>query len=444
MSRISFSQHRPRFPSAACALLLASGFAALGCDPKEEQPDADAIAIGALLPFTGKEAAIGRNLEQAMLLAIEDVNQAGGVGGRKLRLISRDSNSGSERGLEELLQLLYTDQVQYLVGPEENELANAIVSDIKGLDILNILPGYAAPPIEHVSTKGSWIRLAPSPAALGCGMAANAIADGARTANAIVSQDDFNGNLAADFAAQFDRLGGKLLPSVPVIAGANSYSRKITQAFNYGADQTLLIAYPTTASTIATEWTINSHKGSWYLSPMLHAEVFLLNTPFGALNGFRGLSPSQSLLSECTAGDTAEQVVCTHDNADNFGRHFADYWDGDEALPAARFYYDAVALLALGLERGFGEQGKLPSTRVLRDDIRDLGTQSGSSIFWWDLSSALQDVTKAREVSYVGAAAEYNFDRYGAAQHVIFDTWSIQNDSFIDTGALKAECPVTY
>lgn len=38
---------------------------------------------------------------KAILLAQEDVNRAGGVGDKAVRLISRDSNSGSERGFND-------------------------------------------------------------------------------------------------------------------------------------------------------------------------------------------------------------------------------------------------------------------------------------------------------------------------------------------------------
>ncbi|HSU39174.1 MAG TPA: ABC transporter substrate-binding protein, partial [Polyangiaceae bacterium] len=88
-------QLRTRATAAACALAFLAG----GCAPAKEESTAGTIAVGALLPFTGKEAALGRNMEQALLLAVHDVNEAGGVAGQKLRLVTRDSNSGSERGL---------------------------------------------------------------------------------------------------------------------------------------------------------------------------------------------------------------------------------------------------------------------------------------------------------------------------------------------------------
>ena len=53
------------------------------CSSSPEEPEGESIPVGVVLPFTGKEAAIGRNLEQAILLAQEDVNRAGGSATRR-------------------------------------------------------------------------------------------------------------------------------------------------------------------------------------------------------------------------------------------------------------------------------------------------------------------------------------------------------------------------
>jgi hypothetical protein len=412
------------------------------CGQDEPGPAADAIPVGVALPFTGREASSGRNLEQALLLAVEDVNAAGGIGGRPLALESRDSNSGSERGFNDLLELLYSEGVKYLIGPEETELATQILPDIKGLDVFNLLPGYAAPTIERVSTSGAWLRLAPSSRAIGCAMAKQQIQSGTRTANAIVSPDDFNSSLAAAFNGQFGNQGGILLPSITVRPDATSYLDPIQQAFRYGADRTLLIAYPAIASTIVTEWEVAGRPGSWDLSPMLHAQVFLQNTPFGALHGYSGLSPSLSLPSECQALDpeNPSDMTCARDNADAFIEHFVARWDGDRPLPAAHFYYDALVLLAMGLQYGLATDGELPTPTALQRDIRRLSTAFEQGR-WGELPNAFQRLAQGAPVRYVGAAAEYSFDVYGAAVHTIFDTWTIDGRSFVDTGPLMASCP---
>jgi len=423
---------------AACALL------ATACSG--EAPDTaedEGIAVGALLPFTGKEAAIGRNLEQALLLAVADVNQAGGIAGKPLRLITRDSNSGSERGLEQLLQLLYTDKVAYLIGPEETKLAQEVVPDVKALNVLELLPGYAAPSIEHAGTRGAWIRLAPSTEAFACAMGKQVVRSAATTINALVAADDYSPALASDFTSRFGSLGGKSLPSVTVPIGASTYARQVAQVMSYGADMTLLMAPPESAATITTEWTIDGRHGRWYLSPLLRADGFLQNIPFGTLNGALGLSPSTSLASECTPTDT-DDLRCTHSNAAAFAEHFADYWQGDRPFPVANFYYDALVLLALALNKGQFEDDTQPGPRGVHADIRELGSPDAVPVRWNDLRGPFAEVRFGTQVRYIGAAAEYEFDVYGAAQHTVFDTWAIDNDGFVDTGTVKAVCPIKF
>lgn len=430
--------HRARamWATLACALLTGA------CGPSDAE-DQDGIPVGVLLPFTGTEAALGRNLEQALLLAVKDVNDAGGIGGQKLRLVTRDSNSGSDRGLDQLLQLLYADKVKYLIGPEETDLANAIVPDVKALNIIDILPGYTAPAIEHSARSGAWMRLAPSTDALSCAMAKQVRLEGARTANVLTTIDDYNSSLASDFLSQFGSEGGISLPTVTAPSGSSTYAKQVDQVMTYGADVTLLMAPPESASVIATEWTIDGRHGDWYLSPLLRAEVFLANIPFGTLNGAHGLSPSSNLPSECTRAD-GDELRCTHSNAKTFAAHFADHWEGDQPFAAATYYYDALVLLALGLNKGLSQEGKLPTTQQLHEDIRELGDPDAPPVRWNNLREPFAEVRLGTSFRYVGAATEYEFDRYGATHHSVFDHWEVQNDGFVGTGTFEAVCPHTY
>jgi ABC-type branched-subunit amino acid transport system substrate-binding protein len=430
---------------ASAVTVAAFAVSALACADDSGKLPPDAIVIGSLLPFTGGEAALGSNLEQAMLLAVEDVNAAGGVHGRPLALISRDSNSGSSRGLDGLLGLLYTDQVRYLIGPEEGDLANEIVSDIKALDVLNVLPGYTAPSVRRsTSSGGAWMRLAPSPGAIGCGMAVNMLQQGVMKANTITARDDYNQGLASQFSAQFSRLGGEVLPSVTIDAGLESYGSDVSRVFSYGADRTLLIAYPATASTVVTEWGFAGGTGAWFLSPMLQADGFLLNVPYKVLEGQTGLSPSLSLRNECVVADVdhPERLTCVRDNAARFGAHFEERWGGPP-FPAAHFYYDAVVLVAMGLEYSLAQGGELPSAAALQHTIRALATPDVTAARWSDLKLGFALLKNHTPVRYVGAAAEYDFDDYGAAQYVVFDTWRIESQRFVGQESLKAVCPAT-
>ena len=115
---------RARFRTAWRAVV--SGVAvvlAAGCAAEATRgPPPNAIVIGAALPFSGPLSTTGVQLERALRLAIEDVNAAGGVNGRPLYLKVRDTNSGSERGLNALLDLSQSALSQHLAVLREEGL----------------------------------------------------------------------------------------------------------------------------------------------------------------------------------------------------------------------------------------------------------------------------------------------------------------------------------
>jgi ABC-type branched-subunit amino acid transport system substrate-binding protein len=416
--------------------------AVAGCAQQKASADSEASPIGVALPFTGDSASIGQNLERALQLAIEDVNRASSKDARKLRLEIRDSNSGSQRGLDALLDLLYQEQVEYLIGPEENQLATEIVPDIKGLGVLNVFPGYASPPVQRVGFHdGAWLRLPPTTVAFGCGIAQLARSLKTSTANIVVTQDDFNQAVSSDFASEFVFDGGRLLPSFTVKDGESSYVKTAMKAASAGADRTLLFAEPKTASRMVTESAVAGRQQGWLLGPMLNTPGFLGNVPSGVLKGSWGVSPTLSLSSECeqVEDEYGGPVKCSHENADAFADHFASRWDGERPFPAAHFYYDAVVLLAMGLEYARGKGFSSPTASELQSFIVKL-SQASERGAWNDLEASFSKLSQGVAVTYVGAAAIYEFDQYGAATHVLFDSWTIDHFNYESGDTLRSQC----
>ena len=62
------------------------------CSGATEAPD-DTIKIGLLLPFTGNASATAANLERAAIYAVDRINAGGGVKGRQLKVVARDTHS---------------------------------------------------------------------------------------------------------------------------------------------------------------------------------------------------------------------------------------------------------------------------------------------------------------------------------------------------------------
>lgn len=433
---------RMRIPMTVSRLALVSVLIA-GCVASSGPPE-DAIVIGAALPFSGPLASTGQNLERAITLAVEDANAAGGVHGRPLYIEMRDSNSGSARGLDEILGLLYEDDVRYLIGPEENQLASELVRDIKGLDRLQLLPSFAAPGLKDPGTQGAWLLLAPPASLVGCVLATMAYLNGARTANAVAARDAYHTEVAIFFTSTFSALGGLALPTVTVAEGLPSYRRAVLQTQEYATDVSVLLAYPETAASLVSE----SAEGAdiqWMLSPLLHDEAFLWNVPGRLLEGAEGVSPSLNLAEECELSGTpmTSRVPCRIGGARAFSDHFAVRWGGDRPLPAAHFYYDAVILLALALEYASAQGIEDPTPQELRGFIIELSAANSDDIVEWSsLEPALARMSRVDlgVPEYHGAAGEYDFDRYGRNVRRFTSVYSVWNGAFLQGQGVA--CPV--
>jgi branched-chain amino acid transport system substrate-binding protein len=71
----------------------------------------ESIKIGALLPLTGSGALYGKYAKNGIELATGEINQAGGVNGKKLEVVMEDSQSNPASGVSAYHKLLDVDRV---------------------------------------------------------------------------------------------------------------------------------------------------------------------------------------------------------------------------------------------------------------------------------------------------------------------------------------------
>jgi ABC-type branched-subunit amino acid transport system substrate-binding protein len=98
---------------AASALL-----AACNNDQAEENGEANGepIRMGALVPLTGFVGILGPAMQNNAQLAVEEINEAGGVLGRPIELIVEDTASDPDTAVERARKLIQQDQTDVIVG----------------------------------------------------------------------------------------------------------------------------------------------------------------------------------------------------------------------------------------------------------------------------------------------------------------------------------------
>jgi branched-chain amino acid transport system substrate-binding protein len=98
------------------AVLLISGLIT-GTAFAMGQDEEGSIKIGAILAVTGGASFLGAPEAKTMEMVVEDINAAGGINGKMIELIIKDSAANPEKAISFAKQLIEEDQVIAIVGP---------------------------------------------------------------------------------------------------------------------------------------------------------------------------------------------------------------------------------------------------------------------------------------------------------------------------------------
>src|SRR5258708_19941206 len=75
------------------------------------------IKVGVYGPFTGGSAGMGVSMRNGAALAIDEINAAGGILGKRVIMIARDDEARNERGAQIMQELLEKENVVPLPRP---------------------------------------------------------------------------------------------------------------------------------------------------------------------------------------------------------------------------------------------------------------------------------------------------------------------------------------
>src|SRR5215510_6032190 len=107
-------------PSFTVSLLAALGMA---CSSDTRQ--GPHVTLGVLLPYTGEASALSANLEKGSLLAVDEMNQAGGASGLPVEIVFGNTFSDPERAVEQA-RMLAEEGAVAVIGPGGDEGAEAV------------------------------------------------------------------------------------------------------------------------------------------------------------------------------------------------------------------------------------------------------------------------------------------------------------------------------
>ncbi len=104
------------------------------------EKSADSIKVGADLEMTGGSATYGISSKNAIELAFKEINEKGGVNGKKLELVVADNKSEAAEATNAMQKLVSQDKVVAVIGPNLSSSVIAASAINNGSKVLDITP----------------------------------------------------------------------------------------------------------------------------------------------------------------------------------------------------------------------------------------------------------------------------------------------------------------
>lgn len=397
----------------AAAGLLPLAVAACG-DKDSKSSSADSVRVGAVMTISGTLGSGASIEQQGIQLAVDEINAAGGVGGKPLEITFMDEESKAEKTLE-AFQSLYAAGIKLVVGPgfsggtlkatQEFGIAN-------GMAVIT----YAAtsPAITTLADNGLVNRTAPSDAFQGVVAASVAKNDYKAAKAAIIYLDNPYGNGLADaFEAEFKKLGGAVTTkkSYPELEDSQiatyDFSSLVTAMFTDAPDLIYLITYESDGAQL-TKAMKAAYLAQTGAKPIIMgcdgnvAEGFIANADPDVIKGMVGTQPSPIETDPDYAG---------------FLTRFKAKWNAEGGLYSSTAY-DAVYLMALAIEAAGGStEGTDVAPHIVASST---GGEKVKPTGWADAA------TKARagtDIDFVGVSGPVDLDANGDPTSGSYEIW---------------------
>lgn len=131
------------------AMVLAGAATALSATRVRAQATKAPFSFGVALPLTGPAAPGGVDQVQSLQWAVDDINAAGGAGGRKLELVAVDTQAKPQVGVEAVTRLISFNKVPLFVGAYSAVVA-AVAPIANRTQTLMLVAGANSPRIAHM------------------------------------------------------------------------------------------------------------------------------------------------------------------------------------------------------------------------------------------------------------------------------------------------------
>ena len=350
-------------PGRALRLLLACALVvtAAACERRSSNGASTTtgdILVGFYGSLTGDGASFGQSSREGAELAVDEVNAAGGVLGRPLKLLIEDDQSRPEEASSAVTKLITQDRVVAVIGEVASRRTLAAAPVAQKFKVPMITPASTN---ERVTEVGDYVfRVCFIDPFQGEVLAKFAYNDLKARKVAILRdvQQDYSVGLADSVEKHFKALGGQVLPAVSYSSGDADFRAALTNIRSQKPDVVFSTGYYSEAAVITRQARELGMK-----MPILGGDGWVGDA---LQNGREALN--NTYISNHYSGDNPDPVV------QNFVRAYRERF-GREPDAIAALGYDAIKVLADSITRAGSTDGPKLRDAIAAADVHGVTGQ---------------------------------------------------------------------
>ena len=373
-------------------LILAPAAAALAGIAPGAFAQAAPFRVGALNPITGAGSPYGPGMQKAILMAIEEINAAGGAGGRKLEAFAEDTQTRPEAAVLAAKKLIDVNKVQAVLGTWSSGVTLAVMPLTDQADLIQMNVS-GAPAISTLDKKDLVWRFQATNDRFGAAFSEIAAKRGfKRPATMAFNNASGIGNTEG-FRKAWEKRGGKVVANIVYEPNRPSYRSELQKVLAEKPDVIVTGSYLPDTTILLREWFQTGEKTAWII-PGWAANPDLV----------------KALGAEVCEGIISVDTV----SAESGGafKHFDAMYTkamGRSALTNvyAPMAYDMAISLALAMEAA----GPGASVAQINAKIREVANPGGEPVSTFAEGKA--KLAARQKINYEGASSKLDFDQYG-------------------------------
>ena len=373
------------------------------------------VKLGFLGGFTGGIESLTPPIYDGAQLAVQQVNEQGGIlGGQTLVIPSADTTcSDASAASNAADRMVNTENVTAIVGAlcTGATIAAANNAAIPG-GVVMVSPASTAPAVSELDDNGLVFRTVPSDAFQGELLAKLLLDKGIDFVAVTYVNNDYGRGLSDAFSEAFVEGGGTVADNLAHEDNRADYRSELGSLSASGADTLVVLAYADTS-------------GQTVIRQAYESGMF---TQYVGADGMVGDS-----LVEAIGADVLEGMIATRPGSPDLPgtdifNQAAEAAGFDPSAVFAAQAYDAAFLLALAIE-----QNGSAEREGLSEALRSVAMEPGEVILPGEWEKAVELIPAGTEINYEGASGTHEFDENGDVPGVVVEM-VVEDGRFVSKG----------